>query len=274
MVSNTRICNRLLALSVGIVLTVAPAARAQDEVRIDLEAGGDRKIGILVESFVPAGDRATARPKAVEADPILANDLENSTVFAVARSWDASASTTQGVTAVVNATLTVKGSTVTLSGRLSDFPARRLIAKSEYRGTTGELRRLVHRFADDIILQLTGEAGVAQTQIAFVSKAARSSELWVVDVDGHGARALTAFKAPITSPSWTPNRVDLAFSSLRGAGWNLYAVPYRGGASRQLTRVGTLNIAPAWSPATWASSRRPMASWPASARSRSNTARC
>jgi len=39
--------------------------------------------------LVPAGDRAVARPKAVEADPILANDLENSTVFAVARAWDA-----------------------------------------------------------------------------------------------------------------------------------------------------------------------------------------
>ena len=121
---NTRISRRLLSvLAVLVALAAAPAARAQDEVRIDLDAGGDRKIGILVESFVPAGDRATARPKAVEADPILANDLENSTFFAVARSWDATASSVPGVTAVVNATLTIKGSTVTLSGRLSDFPA-------------------------------------------------------------------------------------------------------------------------------------------------------
>lgn len=253
MASSTRISSPTfagitLALVAVLALAAGGVAQAQDEVRIDLEAGADRRIGILVESFVPAGDRAVARPKAVEADPILANDLENSTVFAVARAWDATGASAQGVTAVVNATLTVKGTAVTLSGRLSDFPARRLIAKSEYRGTTAELRRLVHRFADDIILQLTGESGVSQTQIAYVSKAAKSSELWVVDIDGHGARALTAFKAPITSPTWSPNRADVAFSSLRGAGWNIYAVPLRGGAARQLTRAGTLNIAPAWAP--------------------------
>jgi TolB protein len=247
-ISRSRFAGFTLALVAVFALAAGGVARAQDEVRIDLEAGADRRIGILVESFVPAGDRAVARPKAVEADPILANDLENSTVFAVARAWDATGAAAQAVTAVVSATLTVKGTSVTLSGRLSDFPARRLIAKSEYRGTTAELRRLVHRFADDIILQLTGESGVSQTQIAYVSKAAKSSELWVVDIDGHGARALTAFKAPITSPTWSPNRADVAFSSLRGAGWNIYAVPLRGGAARQLTRAGTLNIAPAWAP--------------------------
>ena len=70
--------------------------------RAYLEAGADRKIGILVESLVPAGDRATARPKSVEADAVLAADLENSTVFTVARSWDGSGASATGVTAVAS----------------------------------------------------------------------------------------------------------------------------------------------------------------------------
>jgi TolB protein len=225
-----------------------PAAGAQDEVRIDLEADGGRKIGIRGEAMTPAGDRAAARPATVTADPILASDLEQSTVFDVAKSWEGSGVATPGLQAVVTATLTVRGSSVTLSGRISDLPARRLIGKGEYRGTTAELRRLVHRFADDVVLQLTGEAGVAQTQIAYVAKAARSGELYVVDVDGHGARPLTAFKSPITSPTWAPNRGEVVFSSLRGSGWNLYGAPLRGGNSRQVTRAGNLNIAPAYSP--------------------------
>lgn len=249
-ISRRRAFARILlaGLAAGALALAPGGTRAQDEVRIDLDAGGDRKIAILVESIVPAGDRASARPKAVEADPVLANDLENSTVFTVARAWDASGTSTTGVTMVVSATLTVSGATATLAGKVSDFPARRLVAKGEYRGSTSEIRRLVHRFADDVVLQLTGEAGVAQTQIAWVNKASRSSELWVADMDGFGARALTAFKSPITSPTWAPNRSEIAFSSLRGAGWSIFAVPYRGGVSRQLTRGGTLNIAPAWSP--------------------------
>lgn len=239
------------ATGLGLALTAGPAAtpaRSQDEVRIDLEADGGRRIGILVEGLAPAGDRAAARPAAVAADPVLAADLEASTVFDVTRAWDGGASGATGLQAVVSGTLTIKGSTATLSGRISDFPARRLIGKGEYRGTTAEIRRLVHRFADDVVLQLTGEAGIAQTQIAYVAKAARSSELWVVDVDGHGARPLTAFKAPITSPTWAPNRGEVVFSSLRGSGWNLYGAPLGGGSSRQVTRTGTLNIAPAYSP--------------------------
>src|SRR5262245_30377910 len=164
-------------------LDVTPVV-AQDEVRIDLEADAGRKIGLLVEAMTPAGDRATSRSKAVEADGILARDLDDSAVFDVAKSWEGSGLNTPGLQATVTATLTIKGSSVTLSGRISDLPARRLIGKGEYRGTTSELRRLVHRFADDVVLQMTGEAGVAQTQIAYVAKAQKSAEVHVVDVDG------------------------------------------------------------------------------------------
>ncbi len=247
---------RILALPALLAFALAlvpasldvPVAGAQDEVRIDLEADAGKKIGILVEAMTPAGDRAAARPATVTADPILAADLENSAVFEVAKSWQGGTGAMPGLQAVVTATLTVKGSTITLSGRISDLPARRLIGKGEYRGSSGELRRLVHRFADDVVLQLTGEAGIAQTQIAYVVKGARSSELHVVDVDGFGGRALTAFKSPLTSPTWAPNRAEVVFSALRGAGWNLYGVPVRGGASRKVTSAGNLNIAPAYAP--------------------------
>jgi TolB protein len=239
----------LLAAVFGLVPASldVPVARAQDEVRIELESGG-RKIGILVESMTPAGDRAQARPAAVQADGILAADLDQSAVFDVAKSWEGAGVAAPGLQATVTATLTVQGSNVTLSGRISDLPARRLIGKGEYRGSKTELRRLVHRFADDVVFQLTGEAGVAQTQIAYVAKGKGSGEVHVVDMDGFGDRTLTAFRSPITSPSWAPNRGEVVFSALRGAGWNIYGVPTRGGASRQLTRAGNLNIAPAYAP--------------------------
>jgi hypothetical protein len=119
----------------------------------------------------------------------------------------------------------VSGQSIVLTGEIKDFPARRLIARTDYRGGMGDLRRLVHRFADDIALHLTGEAGISQTRIAYVVKGARSSELYVVDVDGFGARPLTAFKSPLVSPAWSTNGADLYFAALRGAAWNLYAVP-------------------------------------------------
>ncbi len=245
-----------IARSFGLVLVlVAPPgvgvsqpAAAQDEVRIDIEADAGRKIGLLVEGFQAAGDRAPSRQAAVQADPILANDLELSTLFAVSKAWEPAGRLAFDAQAVVSGKLTVRGTSVILNGEVKDFPARRLIARSEYRGTLAELRGLVHRFADDVAFHLTGEPGIAQTKIAYVAKGARTAELHVVDADGYGPRPLTAFKAPITSPTWAPDGREVVFSSVRGTGWNLYGVPVRGGSSRQITRVGTLNHAPAYAP--------------------------
>jgi TolB protein len=231
-------------------LAVAFAARgavAQTEVHIDLDKAAGRQ-PVLVEGFQGAGDRAAARTLAVQADPILANDLEYSTVFTVTRAWQGSTSAAAGTQFVITGTLDVRGGTVTLKGQVLDFPARRLVGKSEFRGSTKDIRRLVHRFADDVVFQITGEAGVAQTQIAYVVKGTRSAELWVADYDGFAPRPLTAFKAPITSPAWSPSGREILFSCVRGSGWNVYGVPVAGGSARQVTRAGSLNIAPTWSP--------------------------
>jgi TolB protein len=217
-------------------------APAQDEVRIDLSTDAAKRMGLLAEGFVAGGPGA--RTFGPQVDGILANDLEYSGLFDVTRAWQQGSTLPTDVQAVVGGKVSVTGSALTLTGEIKDFPARRLIARAEYRGSTADLRRLVHRFADDVALHLTGEAGVAQTRIAYVAKGTRSSELHVVDMDGYGGRALTAFKSPLTSPAWTSEGRDILFAALRGAAWNVYGVPLAGGASRQVTRGGTLNHAP------------------------------
>jgi TolB protein len=246
----------LKPLSVALVLGAAllalavsrRSAGAQDEVRIDLSTDVQKRIGIVLEAFQAAGDRSSARATAVQADPILANDLQGSGLFTVSKAWENPGALPADAQAVVGGKITVSGGTIVLTGEIKDFPARRLIARTDYRGAPSDLRRLVHRFADDVALHLTGEAGIAQTRIAYVQKGARSSELHVVDVDGFGQRTLTAFRSPLTSPAWTPDGRSLYFSSLRGAAWNLYTLPSGGGTARQASKGGTLNISPAVAP--------------------------
>jgi TolB protein len=237
----------LAACATALLLATRADAPAQDEVRIDLSTDVQKRIGLVLEAFTSAGS-STARTTAVQADPILANDLQGSGLFTVAKAWESPGNLPADAQAVVGGKITVSGQSIVLTGEIKDFPARRLIARTDYRGGMGDLRRLVHRFADDVALHLTGEAGISQTRIAYVQKGARSSELHVVDVDGFGARALTAFKSPLVSPAWTGDGRDLYFSALRGAAWNLYAVPSFGGTARQASRGGSLNIAPAVGP--------------------------
>ncbi len=224
----------------------AGVARA-DDVRIDLQTDQTRRVSIQLEALEAAGDRAAATSGAQSADLILAADLAGSGVFDVALGWENHNIAPPGIQAYVGGRVTVNGGRLTLTGDVKDVPARRSIAHKDYVGAPSELRRLVHRFADDVALALTGEPGVAATQIAYVQKGARESELWVADADGFGARPLTAFRSPLTSPAWQPDGAGVVFSALRGAAWNLYGVTL-GGGSRLVVRGSSLNISPAFSP--------------------------
>jgi TolB protein len=234
----------LLALA---LLLAAPApAQTPGEVRIDITSGQGRRIRILCEALGAAGDR-DARATSVQADETLASDLERSAVFQVTRAWSAQ----QGfdVQAVVGGRWTVTGSTVRLQGEVRDVPARRPILVKEYRGPLAQWRTLVHRFADDIVLQFTGERGVASTRIAFVAHAGRDKELWVMDLDGANARPLTADRSIALSPSWAPDGSLLLFTSYRGGtGPQVWVVPAAGGRSHLVSGRKGNNTSASYSP--------------------------
>jgi len=237
---------RRLPLIVLLAALAAPGARAQTrEVRIDI-AGGGRRTQLYCEALV-AGRLPAGAPAARQADEVLAGDLEQSAVFLVARAW--SGQPPFDVQAVTGGRWKVAGGQVTLEGEVRDFPARRPILSKVYRGPAADWRSLVHQFADDIVLQFTGESGVARTRIAFIAPAGRNKELWVMDLDGAGARALTADRSIALSPSWSPDGSLLAFSTYRDGGSpHLYVVPAAGGKLFQVSARPGLNTSPAYSP--------------------------
>ena len=237
---------RRLPLFVLLAVLAAPSARAQTrEVRIDI-AGGGRRTQLYCEAFV-AGRLPDGAPAARQADEVLAGDLEQSAVFLVSRAW--AGQPPFDVQAVTGGRWKVSGGQVTLEGEVRDFPARRPILSKVYRGPASDWRALVHQFADDIVLQFTGEPGVARTRIAFIAPAGRNKELWVMDLDGAGARALTADRSIALSPSWSPDGSLLVFSTYRdGGSSHLYVVPAAGGRLYQISARPGLNTSPAYSP--------------------------
>jgi TolB protein len=235
-----------LPLIVLLAVLAVPGARAQTrEVRIDI-AGGGRRTQLYCEAFA-AGRLPAGAPAARQADEVLANDLEQSAVFLVSRAW--SGQPPFDVQAVTGGRWKVSGGQVALEGEVRDFPARRPILSKVYRGPVGDWRALVHQFADDIVLQFTGEPGVARTRIAFIAVEGRNKELWVMDLDGAGARPLTRDRSISLSPSWSPDGSLLAFSTYRDGGSpHVYVVPATGGKLYQVSVRPGLNTSPAYSP--------------------------
>jgi len=226
--------------------TPAAWAQAPSDVRIDIHGAGQR-IPIDCESLAPIGDR-NARNWSTQADEVLAHDLEWSAVFLVSRSW-APGSRSFDAQAVVGGRLAVNGNQVRLMGEVRDLPARRPILVREYRGTLQEWRSVVHRFADDIVLQFTGEMGVAQTQIAFVTKNGSSKELCVADYDGANLRTLTADQSIALSPAWAPDGSLLLFTSYRGGGGpRVFVIHPQGGRPYLVSGRPGLNTSASYSP--------------------------
>jgi len=147
---------------------------------------------------------------------VLAHGLGTSGVFDVTRGWTGPPLGTEQ--AVVGGTWTVNGNQVRLNGEVHDLPGRRAIFSKEYRGTLQEQRHLVHQFADDVVLQFTGEPGVSSTRIAFALQQGRNKELCVMDYDGQNLVQLTHDHSIAISPAFSPEGSLLLFTSYRGGG--------------------------------------------------------
>jgi TolB protein len=150
---------------------------------------------------------------------------------------------------VVGGKLTINGGQIRLTGEVRDLPARRPILAKEYRGALRDWRSLVHRFADDIVLQFTGESGVSRTPIAFVTQSGSTKELCVMDYDGANLRALTNDRSIALSPAWAPDGSLLLFTSYRGgAGPRVFVIRAEGGRPYLVSGRRGLNTSASYSP--------------------------
>ncbi|OGF09200.1 MAG: hypothetical protein A2W00_12435 [Candidatus Eisenbacteria bacterium RBG_16_71_46] len=239
---------RRLMLCLAILGAWATCAPAQTrDVRIDIRSGLGRRIPVRCEPLQPAGDRE-ARNWSVQADEVLADDLDHSAVFSVNRSWQPLTGSPD-VQAVVRGKWTLRGSEVRFSGEVRDVPGLRPILVREYRGPLREWRDLVHQFADDVVLQFTGELGIARTRIAFVGKVGQASELFVMDVDGAAVRQLTSDGSIALSPAWSPEGSLILFTSFRaGGGPKIYVISATGGKPFLVSGRPGNNTSPVYSP--------------------------
>jgi TolB protein len=129
-----------------------------------------------------------------------------------------------GALALIKGWYTVTGDTLTVEVRLFDVYQRRQIVGKRYTGKTAELRRMAHRFADEVMLQLTGERGPFDSRIAFIStRGGRFKELFVMSLDGTDIKQLTSNRTINLSPSWRDAGALLWTSFMKGSP-GLYAM--------------------------------------------------
>jgi TolB protein len=127
------------------------------------------------------------------------------------------------------------------------------ILGKQYRekATEDNARLIAHRFANEIIFRLGGGInGIFETRIYFVHANSKSGnkEIWAMDYDGNGARALTQLGTISLSPRPSPDNSRVAFSSMTGGGWQIRMYSLELGRMVAFPAFGGTNISPGWSP--------------------------
>ncbi|MCF8056778.1 MAG: Tol-Pal system beta propeller repeat protein TolB [Desulfocapsa sp.] len=144
-------------------------------------------------------------------------------------------------------TLTAKG--MQLEIRLLDVAANDMLMGKRYNGTRAHEQDMLYRFTDSVIMELTGQNGIASTKIAYVSDSSGYKEVHLTDILGQDRRQITRHKNLVVSPRFLPGGKYLAYTSYHSGNQNLYITDLeQSKTTRPLSRRKGMNLAPAWSP--------------------------
>lgn len=86
-------------------------------------------------------------------------------------------------------------------------------------------------------------------RIAYALSSGESTQIWVANSDGSGAKQITHTPYFInTSPTWSPDGKRIAYVSTQGGSPQIYVIGADGSGVRRLTFQGNYNQTPDWSP--------------------------
>ena len=233
------------------------------EVSVEITGSGRHLVKIAVPSFVAQG----AKSDQVEADlaVVLQNDLGISGFFDTLdaeqtqieglHTNDLTSGEVQfqqwtdlGARLLVKGVYDLQGDMLTVECRVYDTLGGDFILGKRYESDTLHARRIMHRFADEIILKMTGQPGMSSSKLVFTSNRSGSRELYQVDFDGANLTRLTEDSSLIVSPAVSPDGQKICYTSYKENNPDLYLMYTESQQTEVLAMYAGLNFAAAWAP--------------------------
>jgi TolB protein len=257
----------LAALLISALPAPTPSHSQGVEVFLNVTQGGSKKLGIAIPEFTRLNQTPDEGNFARGVPEIIGNDLRFSALFAVANTpalppapdgikQEFGRLQQAGAHAAMHGLMRIDGQRLTIEFRLYDLtnPEFRLIAsKMFWVEPLADHRRLAHRIADEVVYQFTGERGIAETKIAYVSQQGQNKEIVMIDYDGFNLAPITNLHSTSLSPAWSPVDSSVAFTSFfKGYPYLFRVFPFnprrRGQDPELMSAWPGINTAPAWAP--------------------------
>jgi TolB protein len=251
------------AIVAAALLLPAPARPQNPDVELNVRPGQVKKINIAIPDFTLAG-AADPQNWAKRLPEITAADLTFTSLFSVVSGTPALPAgpapalkprleefAAAGALQALQGVLTVRSDRLEVEMRLYDLtsPEFRTIGTKKVVTLVSEPRRAAHKVADEVVLLVTGEPGVADTKLAYAGTRSGVKELYLMDYDGVGSAPMTANKSINMSPNWSPDSRSIAFTSYKDGYPFLYRIfPFERRPVQLLAGFVGINSSPCWSP--------------------------
>ena len=152
-----------------------------------------------------------------------------------------------GAESLIKGTFQYDGRTLVGEFMLFDVVMGKLIAGKKYTGSFQDRTAMTVRFANEVLLALTGSKGLFDTRIAFGAKSGGGWDLYTVDFSGSTLTRLTTGRSLCLLPQWSPDGRQIAFTSYRSGNPDLYLIGSEGGREKRITAFRGLTLAGPWS---------------------------
>ena len=133
-----------------------------------------------------------------------------------------------------------------------DVPGRRERMRRKYVTSPRHIRSVVHKFAVELMRELTGLEGFFDSEIVFVRGRGHGRDLFIMDYDGHNTKKLTNHGSSVLSPDCSRDGSQLIFTSDRSWDHDVYLLNFKATSlpaeGRRVTRGIHLDNSPSWSP--------------------------
>lgn len=239
-----------------LTILIAATAGAYSQIKLpDVTGPIIQRIPVFVPDLSSVGP---ADPKAQEFVEVLRNDLLNAALFDVTSGGAISGDPASiNFTSIYNAGADYliagqyqsSGGKIKFSVQLFNVREERPILGRSYEATSGKVREAAHRFADQVMKQITGNDGFFTSRIAFVTGGSRSRNLFIMDYDGANIKQLTRHSSLIMSPHCSPDGSKVVFNSDKVWDQDLYIMSLSPTVSEhRLTKAFKLEQSAEWSP--------------------------
>lgn len=257
---------RIIAFLLGLLVSQAVAAEinlpdeptAEDFIVI---SKAPSQVPIAVPDFLIKYSDPYSRKAPASLAQVLRNDLEASGLFKVIpqefylqklrlldSKEDFAAWSMIGAEACARGILDCRGDDLySVELRFYDVTSKSMVLGKRYTGSEQSLRRMIHRFADEILLWLTGKRGSFETRIAFVSDISGRKEIYVMDSDGYNIQPVTNNRTLNLAPEWL-DEDRLVYTSYRKVQPHLFMWQREDAGETRITYKTSFNLGAAASP--------------------------